>query len=106
MDNRCLNCGVDMGDQNPRQLCRKTYCPEVFPIFEPGETVIAYKLIRGDIRKQYVFIIEDDGSYEVEIYYDGKTEWIEKKELKELSYVEKIWEDNGWSNLLPHEWDN
>ena len=106
MKNLCLNCGVDMGDQNPRQLCRKTYCPEVFPIFEPGETVIAYKLIRGDIRKQYVFIIEDDGSYEVEICYDGKTEWIEKKELKELSYVEKIWEDNGWSNLLPHEWDN
>ena len=24
--NRCLECGVDMGPQNPRQLCGKTYC--------------------------------------------------------------------------------
>ena len=26
--NRCVVCGVDLGDRNPRQLCRKTYCPE------------------------------------------------------------------------------
>lgn len=25
-ENRCLECGVDMGPDNPRQLCRKTYC--------------------------------------------------------------------------------
>ncbi len=25
--NRCLGCGIDMGDCNPRQYCRKTYCP-------------------------------------------------------------------------------
>lgn len=24
--NRCMVCNVDMGDSNPRQLCRKTYC--------------------------------------------------------------------------------
>ena len=24
--NECVICGVDMGPQNPRQLCRKTYC--------------------------------------------------------------------------------
>ena len=24
--NLCVNCGIDMGDNNPRQLCRKTYC--------------------------------------------------------------------------------
>ncbi len=24
--NYCILCGVDMGPQNPRQLCRKTYC--------------------------------------------------------------------------------
>jgi len=24
--NRCLECGVDMGECNPRQLCGKTYC--------------------------------------------------------------------------------
>lgn len=24
--NRCLECGVDMGPQNPRQLCGKRYC--------------------------------------------------------------------------------
>jgi hypothetical protein len=24
--NRCVICGIDMGPNNPRQLCRKTYC--------------------------------------------------------------------------------
>ena len=24
----CMICGVDMGKHNPRQYCRKTYCPE------------------------------------------------------------------------------
>jgi hypothetical protein len=27
MANVCVICGVDMGDCNPRQFCRKTYCP-------------------------------------------------------------------------------
>lgn len=26
MMNRCLECNVDMGRSNPRQLCGKTYC--------------------------------------------------------------------------------
>jgi hypothetical protein len=26
--NRCIECGVDMGDCNPRQLCGKTRCLE------------------------------------------------------------------------------
>lgn len=25
--NYCVSCGVDMGYSNPRQYCRKTYCP-------------------------------------------------------------------------------
>ncbi len=25
--NRCLGCGIDMGECNPRQYCRKSYCP-------------------------------------------------------------------------------
>jgi len=25
--NFCVVCGVNIGDNNPRQLCRKTYCP-------------------------------------------------------------------------------
>ena len=25
--NFCAVCGINMGDNNPRQLCRKTYCP-------------------------------------------------------------------------------
>lgn len=33
--NRCIICKVDMGECNPRQYCRKTYC-ENEPI-EPGE---------------------------------------------------------------------
>ena len=24
----CLSCGIDMGPNNPRQLCGKYYCPE------------------------------------------------------------------------------
>ena len=26
--NFCIVCGINMGDENPRQLCRKTYCPD------------------------------------------------------------------------------
>jgi hypothetical protein len=26
--NRCIICKVDMGEHNPRQFCRKTYCPQ------------------------------------------------------------------------------
>ena len=26
----CLSCGIDMGPQNPRQLCSKYYCPYDF----------------------------------------------------------------------------
>lgn len=26
----CLQCGTDMGPQNPRQLCGKTYCQNLF----------------------------------------------------------------------------
>jgi hypothetical protein len=25
--NRCIICGVNLGDCNPRQYCCKTYCP-------------------------------------------------------------------------------
>ena len=28
--NRCIICNIDMGPDNPRQLCRKTYCPDEF----------------------------------------------------------------------------
>ena len=27
--NRCLGCGVDIGECNPRQYCCKTYCPNL-----------------------------------------------------------------------------
>lgn len=27
--NRCIVCGIDMGEDNPRQYCEKTYCPEM-----------------------------------------------------------------------------
>jgi hypothetical protein len=28
-ENRCIECGVDMGLENPRQLCGKTYCRNI-----------------------------------------------------------------------------
>lgn len=28
MINRCIECGQDMGQSNPRQYCAKTYCAE------------------------------------------------------------------------------
>ena len=27
--NYCVDCGVDMGPQNPRQLCGKTICEKI-----------------------------------------------------------------------------
>jgi hypothetical protein len=27
--NRCLECGIDLGECNPRQLCGKTYCENI-----------------------------------------------------------------------------
>lgn len=27
--NCCIVCGIDMGEENPRQYCEKTYCPEM-----------------------------------------------------------------------------
>lgn len=28
--NLCVYCGIDLGSGNPRQYCRKTYCPKMF----------------------------------------------------------------------------
>jgi hypothetical protein len=28
LKNRCCGCKVDLGEDNPRQFCCKTYCPE------------------------------------------------------------------------------
>jgi len=30
MKNRCFICGLDMGMNNPRQYCRKTFCPKMY----------------------------------------------------------------------------
>lgn len=27
--NQCIVCGIDMGEDNPRQYCEKTYCPDM-----------------------------------------------------------------------------
>lgn len=35
MPNLCVECGIDMGDCNPRQYCRKTYCENKDLHFEP-----------------------------------------------------------------------
>ncbi len=32
--NRCLGCGVDIGECNPRQYCCKTYCPKQLSLDE------------------------------------------------------------------------
>ena len=29
-ENKCLVCGIDLGECNPRQYCCKTYCPMEF----------------------------------------------------------------------------
>lgn len=28
--NLCVSCGMDLGSENPRQYCRKTWCPVEF----------------------------------------------------------------------------
>ena len=30
LPNKCLGCGIDMGECNPRQYCEKTHCPYEF----------------------------------------------------------------------------
>lgn len=35
--NLCVACGIDMGPQNPRQFCGKTYCLEKGYDWEPQE---------------------------------------------------------------------
>lgn len=30
-ENRCLGCGIPLGEMNPRQLCNKTTCPWLSP---------------------------------------------------------------------------
>ena len=34
-ENKCIICGLDLGETNPRQYCCKTYCPEEFYIQSP-----------------------------------------------------------------------
>tara|TARA_B100000900_G_C20460324_1_gene666985 strand:+ start:137 stop:451 length:315 start_codon:yes stop_codon:yes gene_type:complete len=34
LNNNCIGCGVDMGSQNPRQYCKKTFCPVEYPSSE------------------------------------------------------------------------
>ena len=28
IQNKCVGCGIDMGYENPRQYCKKTFCPD------------------------------------------------------------------------------
>ena len=28
--NFCISCGINMGEHNPRQYCRKNYCPDEY----------------------------------------------------------------------------
>ena len=37
--NRCTICNVDMGDDNPRQLCRKWYCENEADIILLGKVL-------------------------------------------------------------------
>ena len=41
--NRCLGCGVDMGDTNPRQFCCKSYCPELEPKLKKQRIIISHQ---------------------------------------------------------------
>ena len=43
-ENYCTYCGVAMGPMNPRQLCRKTYCPlmddvDFIPYYDRQNTI-------------------------------------------------------------------
>jgi hypothetical protein len=38
--NRCIECGIDMGPNNPRQLCGKTYCREMVPGYPEDQDYI------------------------------------------------------------------
>ena len=39
--NLCVSCGLDLGSANPRQYCRKTYCPDLLSDLVPDEDDIS-----------------------------------------------------------------
>lgn len=41
--NHCVSCGKYLGPENPRQLCAKTYCPEMFDHLVPDQDDIKRK---------------------------------------------------------------
>tara|TARA_B100000401_G_scaffold117904_1_gene77006 strand:- start:790 stop:1122 length:333 start_codon:yes stop_codon:yes gene_type:complete len=41
--NNCIGCGVDMGSQNPRQYCNKTFCPDEYPSEEDESKEISHR---------------------------------------------------------------
>ena len=60
--NRCLGCGIDMGEFNSRQYCEKNYCPFEYMNFSDNDSEIklfsnihqghmnsAYKMFKSNI---------------------------------------------------------
>jgi len=77
--NRCIICNIDMGPENPRQLCRKTYCPDEF-IQSIDETDVVNdedKNIKGNVVKMDgTNIVKED---------DTKLESIQLTKKRKLS---------------------
>ena len=80
--NRCVICGVDMGRSNPRQYCRKWYCPEESLVDEaPG---ILQKIKEENMEKS----IEKKKPIEKKTHIEKKKS-IQKKNPKKKSTIKK-----------------
>lgn len=57
--NRCVVCGVDMGDCNPRQYCCKTYCP--MENYDDDNTLVNSNCNNKDKHADKITIIDNNG---------------------------------------------
>lgn len=60
-DNHCVECGIDLGECNPRQLCGKTHCLYEFaptPTFQPATSfeILISDIINMNLRDTVNFV--------------------------------------------------
>ena len=63
--NLCVICGIDMGEDNPRQLCGKTNCDEESVFFEILSTFINIESKPGWINRLGIAIENSDDSSKI-----------------------------------------
>jgi len=63
--NLCVICGIDMGEDNPRQLCGKTHCDDESVFFEILSSFINVQSNPGWINRLGIAIENSDESSKI-----------------------------------------